>query len=215
MTQPAHPVQRPEVTTSSYRCFQESFSGGIRGVCHGATDRAKRPRSGGPRGIHWRDGRRAPAAAAGIGAARVRSTGRAAGPAARGTAATSRVRAAATTPPRPRRLATARAAASAPPAYGAPAYGQPAPAYAPPGYVDGPRSEGLAVAALVVAIVGVFVCGVFAGIVALVLASQAQQKINASNGQLTGAGMVTAARVIGIMAIALNIIIIAVFIGTS
>ncbi len=66
-----------------------------------------------------------------------------------------------------------------------------------------------------VAIVGIFVCGVFAGIVALVLASQAQQKIHASNGQLTGSGMVTAARVIAIVAIALNLVVIAVFIGTS
>ena len=62
---------------------------------------------------------------------------------------------------------------------------------------------------------GVFVCGVVTGIVALVLASQAQQKITASNGQLTGAGMVTAARVIAIIAIALNLIVIVVFIGTS
>jgi uncharacterized membrane protein YjgN (DUF898 family) len=103
----------------------------------------------------------------------------------------------------------------APPVYGAPAYGQPAPAYGQPGSFDGPRSEGLAVAALVVAIVGVFVCGVFAGIVALVLASQAQQKIHASNGRLTGSGMVTAARVIAIVAIVLNLVVIAVFIGTN
>jgi putative exporter of polyketide antibiotics len=81
--------------------------------------------------------------------------------------------------------------------------------------VDGPRSEGLAVAALVVAIVGVFVCGVFAGVVALVLASQAQKKINASNGQLTGTGMVTAARVIAIIAIALSLLVFAVIIGSS
>ncbi len=95
--------------------------------------------------------------------------------------------------------------AYAPPGYGAkpppPPYGAPASAVPAYGY-DGPRTEGLAVAALVVAIVGVFVCGVLAGIVALVLASQAQQRIAASNGRLTGAGMVTAARVVAIVAIA-------------
>jgi putative exporter of polyketide antibiotics len=95
------------------------------------------------------------------------------------------------------------------PGYGAPGYGA-------PGYgFDGPRSEGLAVAALVVAIVGVFVCGVFAGIVALVLASQAQRKIAASGGRLTGTGMVTAARVVAVVAIALNLIFIAAYVAMN
>jgi hypothetical protein len=56
--------------------------------------------------------------------------------------------------------------------------------------------------------VGLFVCGVIAGIIALVLANNAQQKIDASNGQLTGKGFVTAARVIGIIAIVAGALII-------
>jgi hypothetical protein len=58
----------------------------------------------------------------------------------------------------------------------------------------------------VVAIVGLFVCGVITGIVALVLANQASQKINASGGRLTGSGLVTAARVIAIISIVLSVL---------
>jgi hypothetical protein len=65
---------------------------------------------------------------------------------------------------------------------------------------------------LVVAIVGVFLgaCAFLPGIVAIILAGQAQQKITGSGGQLTGSGMVTAARVIGIIAIVMSVAVIAV-----
>jgi hypothetical protein len=104
-----------------------------------------------------------------------------------------------------------------PPGYTPPAYGQAppppppgydAPAYGTPGYGFAPRTEGMAIAAFVVALVGLFVCGLIAGIVALVLANNAQQKIDAANGQLTGKGFVTAARVIGIIAIVSGAVII-------
>jgi low affinity Fe/Cu permease len=85
-----------------------------------------------------------------------------------------------------------------PPSYGAGGYGGPGYEY------SAPRTEGSAIAAFVVAIVGIFVCGIFTGIVALVLAKNAQQKIDASGGRLTGSGFVTAARVIAIISIALS-----------
>jgi hypothetical protein len=93
-----------------------------------------------------------------------------------------------------------------PPAYGAPQgpYGAPPGAY-PPGYAGPPRTEGNAVAALVLSILALFVCGIVVGVIALVLANNAKQKIVASGGQLTGLGMVTAARVIAIIAMVVNV----------
>jgi hypothetical protein len=67
----------------------------------------------------------------------------------------------------------------------------------------------------VVAIVGLFVCGIITGIVALVLANQADQKIKAAGGRLTGQGLVTAARVIAVIAIVLSILGLAVLIASS
>ena len=82
---------------------------------------------------------------------------------------------------------------AAPSGYGGPGagygYGYPAPA----------QTEGTAIGALVCAIVGLIVCGVVLGVVGLVLANSAQQKIDASGGRLTGSGLVTAARVISIV----------------
>lgn len=91
-----------------------------------------------------------------------------------------------------------------PPQYGAP----PAPpGYAPPGYgYAPPRTEGNAIAALVLSIVALFICGIVSGIVALVLANNAKQKILGSGGRLTGLGLVTAARIIAIVAMVLNVI---------
>ncbi len=125
-----------------------------------------------------------------------------------------------------------------PPGYAPPAYGQPAPAYGqapppppPPGYgaptygapgygqpaygYEAPRTEGQAVAALVVSIVGLFVCGVISGVIALVLANQAQQKIVASGGRLTGEGMVKAARIIAVVSIVLSVLGFALLISSS
>jgi hypothetical protein len=73
----------------------------------------------------------------------------------------------------------------------------------------------MAVAAFVVAIVGLFVCGIITGIVALVLANQAAQKIDASGGRLTGKGLVTAARVIAVIAIVLSVLALVVLAASS
>jgi hypothetical protein len=68
---------------------------------------------------------------------------------------------------------------------------------------------------LVVSIVGLFVCGIVTGIVALVLANQAHQKIVTSGGQLAGEGMVTAARIIAIISIVLSAVGIVFLIASS
>lgn len=99
----------------------------------------------------------------------------------------------------------------------------PPPGYGVPGTIAGggygypyaPRTEGTAIAAFVVALVGLFVCGVVTGIVALVLANNAQQKITASGGRLTGSGFVTAARVIAIISIVLSVLGIVLLIAAS
>ena len=83
------------------------------------------------------------------------------------------------------------------------------------GYQYAPRTEGTAIAAFVVALVGLFVCGVVTGIVALVLANNAQQKITASGGRLTGAGFVTAARIIAIISIVFSVLGIVFLIAAS
>jgi len=59
------------------------------------------------------------------------------------------------------------------------------------------------------------VCGIIVGIIALVLANNAKQRIVASGGQLTGLGMVTAARVIAIVAMVLNVFALVVLISVS
>jgi len=100
-----------------------------------------------------------------------------------------------------------------PPGSGPPPEPQPyAQQYGPgqPGYgaPPGPPTEGLAVAALVVAIVGFFVCAPVGGIVALVLASNAKQRIEASGGRLSGLEQARAARVIGIIELVLTAIVV-------
>jgi hypothetical protein len=88
----------------------------------------------------------------------------------------------------------------APPPYGQPPGYGPVPGYgAPPMYGPGygaPATEGTAIAALVLAIASFFVCPVIPAIIALVLSGNAKRTIAASGGAKTGAGLVTAARVI-------------------
>jgi hypothetical protein len=72
-----------------------------------------------------------------------------------------------------------------------------------PGPPFQPRTEGTATAALVTAIVGLPLCAPIGGIIALILASTASKKIAASGGALGGEGLVTAARIIGWIEIAL------------
>ncbi|TXH31819.1 MAG: hypothetical protein E6Q91_02420 [Actinobacteria bacterium] len=93
-----------------------------------------------------------------------------------------------------------------PPAYG---YGQPQPQ---------PQTSSDAIVALVLAILSWAVCPFVLAIVALIFASKASKAIAASNGWLDGAGMVTAARVIAWINIAIGILfvgflIVAVIIG--
>jgi hypothetical protein len=59
-----------------------------------------------------------------------------------------------------------------------------------------PRTEGTAIAALILSIVSWVFCPIIAAVVALVLAHVAGNKIDASGGRLTGAGIVRAAQII-------------------
>jgi hypothetical protein len=84
--------------------------------------------------------------------------------------------------------------------WGQPGYG------APPG----PPTEGMAIAALVIAIVGFFVCAPVGAIVALVLASNARERIEASGGRLSGLEQARAARIIAIIELVLTAIVVVV-----
>jgi hypothetical protein len=102
-----------------------------------------------------------------------------------------------------------------PPGSGPPPVPQPAAqqsGWGQPGYgaPPGPPTEGMAVAALVVAIVGFFVCAPVGGIVALVLANNAKQRIEASGGRLSGLEQARAARVIAIIELILTAIVVVV-----
>ena len=100
------------------------------------------------------------------------------------------------------------------PPYGQPGYGQPGYGQPPYGYPYARQTEGTAVAALVLSIAAFVICPVIPAIVALVLASNAKQKIAASGGMKEGAGLVTAAQIIswihlGLVALLILIIVIA------
>ena len=100
-----------------------------------------------------------------------------------------------------------------PSGYPPPGYQQ---GYPPPGYQQGyqgyapgpPKTEGMAVAALIVAIASFAACPVIAAVVALVLAGRAKANIDASRGTLGGEGLVTAARIISWINIALSVLFI-------
>jgi hypothetical protein len=100
-------------------------------------------------------------------------------------------------------------AGSGPPAGPPPAappywYGQPGYGY-PPGP---PETEAMATAALVVAIVGFFVCFPLGGIVALILANSAINRIEASGGRLGGLDQARTARIIAIVELALAAVLV-------
>ena len=99
-----------------------------------------------------------------------------------------------------------------PPGHPSPGAGYPPPGYAPPGYGYGPyggqQTEGMAIGALVSAIGAFVVCPVIPAIVALVLAAQAQARIDASGGRLTGTGLVTAARVVAVVNLGLAVVVV-------
>jgi hypothetical protein len=91
-----------------------------------------------------------------------------------------------------------------PPGYGTqpPGYGSQPPAYGtqPPAYgTGGQQTESSATASLAIAIIGLFVCGIIGGIIAIIMANNAQKKIEASGGRLGGLSQAKAARIIGII----------------
>lgn len=79
----------------------------------------------------------------------------------------------------------------APGAYAPPPAQPVAPAYGPT-----PQNSSSAVVALVLSIAAWVVCPVIPAIIALVFASKADREIAASNGWVTGGGMVTAAKIV-------------------
>lgn len=102
-----------------------------------------------------------------------------------------------------------------PPGYGTPpGSGQPPGQYgygqAPDQYGYGQpaaRTESKAVVALVLAITSFLVLPVFPAIAALIFASMARRDIDASGGQLVGAGLVTAAKVIAWIHLVLGVLV--------
>ena len=88
------------------------------------------------------------------------------------------------------------------PTYGEPpAYGQ-APAYGYQAYAA-PTTEGSATGALVASILSFVVCPVVPAIVALAMIPSARRKIQSSGGRLTGESLLTAAKWISIIHLAL------------
>lgn len=102
--------------------------------------------------------------------------------------------------------------AAQPPAAQPPAYGQ-----APYGYAQAQpaataTTSNDAIVALVLALCAWFVCPLVLAVIALVFAGKAKRAIAASNGWVTGDGMVTAARVIAWINIGLTLLALAIFV---
>jgi hypothetical protein len=135
-------------------------------------------------------------------------------------------------PDRPDQRPTEPQGGPAPPPQPSPSYGQPGGTQQPPGYgpgaqepqpypqqygyghqpgygyPPGPQTEGLATAALVIAIAGFFICPPVGAIVALVLANNARQRVEASGGRLSGLEQARAARIIAIIELVLTAIVV-------
>ena len=95
-----------------------------------------------------------------------------------------------------------------PPAYGPPAgYGTPQPGWGPQG--TPPPNDTKAILALVMAIGSYVLIPLVLAVVALVLASMSSRDIQASGGRLGGSGLVTAAKVLAWINIALCVIALA------
>jgi hypothetical protein len=75
-------------------------------------------------------------------------------------------------------------------------------------------TDGTAIATFVLGLLSVFIFGLILGIIALVLAPKAKRNIEASGGQLGGAGLVTAGRILAIVGIIGWVILIAVRIAS-
>lgn len=94
--------------------------------------------------------------------------------------------------------------APGPPGY-AP-YGQPPPYGGYGGYAPPVQTSGKATGALVASILSFVVCPVIPAIVGLVLGGQAKKEIAASEGRLTGLGLVTASRIISVINLVLSVL---------
>ena len=66
----------------------------------------------------------------------------------------------------------------------------------PPAYGPAPQTSTNAIAALVLSIVAWVICPIIPAIIAVVFASKADKEIAASNGWVTGGGLVTAAKIV-------------------
>ena len=97
-------------------------------------------------------------------------------------------------------------------------YYPPQPPYGNQGYPypyppQPPKTSGSAIAALILAIVSFVLCPVIPAIIALVLASTARREIRESGGWITGDGLVTAAKVIAWIHLALFVLVILIVIA--
>ncbi len=81
---------------------------------------------------------------------------------------------------------------------------------ATPAYGPFPKTSNNAIAALILSIVAWVVCPIIPAIIALVLASKADKEIVASNGWVTGAGLVTASKIVAWINIGLYAALIAI-----
>jgi hypothetical protein len=88
--------------------------------------------------------------------------------------------------------------------------GQVPPPPPPPAYGPTPQTSNNAVAALVLSITSWVFCPVIPAIIALVFASKADKEIAASNGWVTGGGMVTASKIVSWINIGLYAALIAI-----
>ena len=70
------------------------------------------------------------------------------------------------------------------------------PVGSPPPYGPVPQASTNAIAALVLSIVAWVICPIIPAIIALVFAGKADKEIVASNGWVTGAGLVTASKIV-------------------
>ena len=81
----------------------------------------------------------------------------------------------------------------------------------PYAYQPSPRTSSTAIVALVLAISSFVVCPVVAPIVALVLASTANREIAESGGWITGEGLVSAAKIIAWINLAIFTVVLLLF----
>ena len=117
-----------------------------------------------------------------------------------------------TEPYEPRAVPPAAQPAQPTQPYGQPAYGQPTYGQAPGYPAATATASNDAVVALVLSICSWLFCPVVLAVVALVFAGKAKRAIEASNGWVTGDGMVTAAKVISWINIAVTLVIAVIFV---